>query len=130
MAPVTGAADAGSGVQESGRWPSPANRPGRRVETDPTGSRQVHLGPGVQIGEILFRPRRAVQGFDVSGELDQIAGDKSRSESKMTQQLNEQPARVAARARPFDKRLLRRLHARLHADQVFDVTGELTVELD
>ena len=48
----------------------------------------------------------------------------------MTQQLHEQPARVAARARPFDKRLLRRLHARLHADQVFDVAGELTVELD
>src|SRR4030095_3605143 len=83
----------------------------------------------MQIGEILFRPGRAVERFDVRGELDQIAGDKSRGESKITQKLNEQPARVAARTRPVDKRLLRRLHSRLHADQVFDVAGEFAVEL-
>ena len=110
--------------------PFSREQPGGRIETDPTGSRQIHLRPGVQIGEILFRPGRAVKGFDVSGELDEITGDKSCSESEMTQQLDEQPARVTARARPFDKRLLRRLHAGLHADQIFDVAGKLAIELD
>src|SRR5262245_1882216 len=64
-------------------------QPGRRVETDPAGARQIHFGPGVQISEIFFRPRWTVEGFDVRGELNQIAGDKSRSKAEVTQKLNE-----------------------------------------
>src|SRR5262249_46142081 len=79
--------------------------------------------------EIFFRPRWTVEGFDVRGELNQIAGDKSRSKAEVTQKLNEQPTRVSARARPFGQRLFRRLYARFHADQIFDVAGEFTVEL-
>src|SRR5215475_3620602 len=104
-------------------------QPGRRVETDPAGARQVHFRPGVQIGEILFRSRRTVKGFNVRGELNQIAGDKSRRKSEVTQQLNEEPTRVPARARPSDQGLLRRLYARFQADQIFDIAGKLTVEL-
>src|SRR5262249_31526555 len=105
-------------------------QPGRRVETDPAGAPQIHFGPGVQIGEILFRPRRTVEGFNVRGELNQVAADKSRSKAGVTQQLNEEPTRVSARARPFDQGLLRRLYARFHADQICDIAGEFTVELD
>src|SRR5262245_13033497 len=105
-------------------------QPGRRIETDPTGAWQVHLGPGMQIGEILFRSRRTVEGFNVRGELNQIAGNKSCSKAEVTQKLNEEPTRVSARARPFDQGLLRRLYSRFHTDQIFDFTGEFTVELD
>src|SRR5262245_20256924 len=105
-------------------------QPGRRIETDPARARQVHFGPGVQIGEILFRARRTVEGFDVRCELNQIAGDKSRGKSEVTQELNEEPTRVSAGARPFDQGLFRRLYAWFHADQIFDIAGKLTVELD
>ena len=63
-------------------------QPRCRVETDPTGARQKDLGPGVQIGKVLFRPRGTIERFDVRRELDQIAGNKSRRESQMTQKLH------------------------------------------
>src|SRR5215510_4800833 len=128
----TGNRSGGSWLRRAGEWQMALSgkQPGRRVETDPAGTRQVHFSPGVQIGEILYRSRRTVKGFNVRGELNQIAGDKSRSKSEVTQELNEEPTRVSARARPFGQGLLRRLYARFHADQIFDVAGELTVELD
>ena len=63
--PVTGAALTGSGVAASGMWPSPANRPGGRVEADPAGAGQINFGPGVQIGEILRRPGRTLERLHV-----------------------------------------------------------------
>ena len=52
-----------------------------RVETDPTRARQINFGPGVQIGEILFRTGRAVEGLHIGGELNQVARDKARRQS-------------------------------------------------
>ena len=51
--PVTGAALAGSAVQASGMWPSPASRPEVGVQPDPAGAGDVGLAPGVQVGEVL-----------------------------------------------------------------------------
>ena len=47
----------------------------------------------------------------------------------MAQELDEQPAGIAARTRTLGERLLRRLHAGLETDQVFDVLRELPVEV-
>src|SRR5215475_6245850 len=63
----TGNRSGGSGLWRAGKWQMtfPGTQPGRRIETDPTGARQIHFGPRVQIGEILFRSRRTVEGFNV-----------------------------------------------------------------
>ena len=79
----------------------------------------------MQVGEILLRARRAVERFHVGGELDEIAGDESRRQAHVTQQLHQQPRGVAARAGALRERELGRLHARLHADEVLDVVREL-----
>ena len=41
-----------------------------RVEPDPAGAGDIDLAPGVQVGEILFRARRAVERLHVGLELD------------------------------------------------------------
>ena len=94
---------------------------GGGIESDPARARQIDFAPGMQVGEILLRPRRAIERFHVGGELDQVAGDEARRQAQVTQQLHQQPRRVAARTGPFPERELRRLHARLHADEVLDV---------
>ena len=48
----------------------------------------------------------------------------------MTQDLHQQPRRIAARAGAGGERLLGRLHARLHADQIADRALELPIEVD
>ena len=65
IAPLTGAAEPGSGEHASGMWPSPASRP-------EVGSGEVDLGTA-----------RAVQRFDVALELDQVAGDETRGQAEM-----------------------------------------------
>ena len=94
---------------------------GGRIEPDPAGAGQVDLGPGVQVGEVRFRARRAVERLHVGGELDQVAGNEARGQAEMAQHLHQQPGRVAARAGTLRQRFLRRLHARFHADHVADV---------
>jgi hypothetical protein len=84
----------------------------------------------VQIGEILLRPRRAVQRLHVGGQLDEITGNESRREAHVPQQLDQQPGGIAARPGEFGQRELGRLHAGLHADEVSDVAREFRVELD
>ena len=53
---------AGSGVQASGRCPSPAKSPESGIEADPSRARQIDLRPSMQVGEILFRARQASSG--------------------------------------------------------------------
>ena len=36
-----------------------------RIEADPARARHIHLGPGVQVGEVDLRPRRPVERLDV-----------------------------------------------------------------
>ena len=79
---------------------------GGRVEADPAGAGQVDLGPGVQVGEVGLRPRRAVERLHVGLELDQVARDEARRQAEVPQQLHQQPApsrgtsRCPARASP------------------------------
>ena len=129
VAPVMGAALAGSGVQLSGMCPSPASRP-------LVGSKPIQPAPGryfapsVQVGEIHLRAARSVQGFHVGCELDEIATDEPRREAQRAQQRHEQPAGVAARAGGFFECLLGRLHTGFEADGVADLLLEPPVHLD
>ena len=97
-----------------------AEQAGGRVHADPAGARQIDLGPGVQVGEILVRALRPFERIDVGLQLDEIAGDEAGGEAEPAQDLHEQPRRVAAGAGAQRQRLVRLLHARLHADDVAD----------
>ncbi len=71
-------------------------QPRRRVQADPAGTRDVHLGPCVQIGEVGGRARRPVERLDVGRELDEVAGDEPRGQAELAQDRHEQPRRVPA----------------------------------
>ena len=66
------------------------------IEPDPACARQVRLGPGVEIGEIVLRAGRPFDGLLIRGELDQIARREARGNAQMTQYLYQQPAGIAA----------------------------------
>ncbi|EXI91377.1 MAG: hypothetical protein AW12_01345 [Candidatus Accumulibacter sp. BA-94] len=66
------------------------------VEADPSGPGQVHLAPGVQVGEVMVGPRGTVERLDVRHELDQVPGHEAGGQPEMTQQLHQQPRGVAA----------------------------------
>ena len=129
-APVIGAALTGCGVQASGMWPSPASKP--EVGSRPTqpAPGQIDLGPRMQVREVALGARRPVERLHVGDELDQIARHETARESQVPQDVHEQPARVAARARAQLERLLGRLHAGLHADRVGDLALQAAIELD
>ena len=69
---------------------------GGRIEADPAGAGQIDLAPGMQVGEIVVGAGRAVERDEVGLELDQVAGDEARGETEMAEDLDQQPARVAA----------------------------------
>ena len=99
--------------------PFAGEQPGRRIEPDPAGAGQVHLGPGVQIGEVGCGARWTVERLHVGRQLNQVARDEARRQPEVAQHLHQQPAGVAARARARCVSVSsRRLHARLHADDV------------
>ena len=60
-APVTGAAEPGSGRGRQRQMAFAGEQAGRRIEPDPAGPGQVDFGPGVQIGEILVGAGGPVQ---------------------------------------------------------------------
>ncbi|MNS88282.1 hypothetical protein D3C72_1222510 [compost metagenome] len=105
-------------------------QPGGRIQADPAGAGQVHLAPGVQVGEIHFGAGRTVETFDVGGQLDQVARHKTRRQPQVAQQLHQQPGGVAARTGGLVEGVLRCLYAGLHADQVVDVFAQTLVERD
>ena len=47
------------------------------IEPNPAGPRDVDLGPGVQVGEVLGRAARSIQTRLVRCELDEVARDES-----------------------------------------------------
>src|SRR5258708_39254093 len=53
-----------------------------RIQPDPAGAGYVDLRPGVQIGEIAYRPLRPIERLYVGGQLDQVTGRKTRSEER------------------------------------------------
>ena len=56
---------------------------GGGVEADPAGARDVDLGPGMQVGEIVRGTGRAVERLHVGLELDQVARHETRGEAEM-----------------------------------------------
>jgi hypothetical protein len=102
----------------------------RRIQPYPTGTRHKDLGPGMQIGEVLFGPRGAVERFLVRGQLHQVAGDEACSETKMAHDLHQQPCTVATRTFGEVERLFAGLHAGLHAHDVLDILLQALVQGD
>src|SRR5271166_1143775 len=84
----------------------------------------------MKIGEVAIGSRRPVERDEIWLELDQIAGDKTRGQSEMTEDLHQEPTRIAARAGAPLEGLLRALHARLHPDEIFYLAREAPVEID
>ena len=92
-----------------------------RVQSYPTRTRQVHLAPSVQIGKVNLGTARTIKGFDVWCQLDEVARYKASSQSQVTQQLHQQPSRVATRTTGFDQSFFGRLNTGFHANEVADV---------
>ena len=82
------AAELGEGVAAKRNMPLARHQPGGRIQPDPAGARQIHLRPGMQIGEILRRAGRpAIDRFYIGDELNEIARDEPRGEPQMAQQI-------------------------------------------
>ena len=59
------------------------------VEPHPARARQIHLAPGVQVGEVHFGAARAVERFHIGGQLNQIARDKAGGDVHVPKQLHQ-----------------------------------------
>jgi hypothetical protein len=57
----------------------PAQQSGGRIEADPAGARQIDLGPGMQVGEILLCAGRSIERLDVGPQLNKIYSDSLKS---------------------------------------------------
>ena len=88
------------------------------VEADPAGARNVDLGPGVQIGEVLLGAGGAVDGLEVGRELHEVARHEAGREAEAAQDRHEEPGRVAAGAERAVEGLPGGLHAGLQPDGV------------
>ena len=98
------------------------------VQPYPAGTGQIHLAPGMQVGEIFLRAIRAVDGFDIACELDQVARGKPCRHAQPAEYLYHEPCRVTAGTRPTVQCFIRRLHARFHADQVLDSFRQILIQ--
>ena len=121
-----GGAVMGRGAE--GNMPLPAEQAGRGVHADPACARQIDLGPGVQIGEVLVRAHGPLDGVHISLQLNEVARHETGREAKMAKDLHQQPRGVPAGAGGEGQRVLGLLNAGLHADDIADVALELRVE--
>ena len=101
-----------------------------RIEPDPSRSRQIDFGPGMQIGKIMVGAGRPVERYQVRLELNQVAGDEAGGKAQVPQRLHQKPAGVAARPFTGLEGFLGRLYARLHADDIADLIGKPGIEAD
>ena len=111
-----------------GNMPLPAEQAGRGVHADPACARQIDLGPGVQIGEVLVRAHGPLDGVHIGLQLDEIARHETSREAQMACDLHQQPSGVPAGSGSEGQRVLGVLNARLHADDIADVALELRVK--
>ena len=120
----------GCGLRRAGQRNMPlASKQARRwIKTNPAGPRQIHFRPGVQIGEIRLRTRRTIQRLHICGQLDQIAGNETRSQTEMAKNLHQQPGRIAAGAGLFGQRFFGSLYPRFKADRIADIALHLCIE--
>src|SRR5690242_12680562 len=72
-----------------------------RVELDPSGARQVDVGPGMGAAGALHAPTKR--------RIVEIAGDEARAEAERARRLDEQKSEVAAGAALALDRVERRL---------------------
>ena len=129
-----GAGDGGRRLRVRGRGQRDVSFAGeqarRRIQTDPSGAGNVDLGPGVQIGEVGGRPRRAVERLHIGRQLHQIAGYEAGRQTHLTQDRHQQPGRIAARTDSAAQCEIGRLHAGFHPHAVGDVGVDRAVERD
>ncbi len=107
-----------------------AEQPRGGVQADPAGARNIDLGPGVQVGEVVSRALRPFHRVDVGLELDQVAGDEAGGEAQAAQDLDQQPGAVAAGPGLQAEGLVRGLHPRLHADHIADLLLQVRIQAD
>ena len=110
--------------------PFSRKEPGGGIESHPAGAWQENLSPGMQICEVAARPSRTFKRFNVGCKLDQIARYKARSEPKVTQDLDQQPRRIATGSGAQRERLLTSLYPRLHSDHVAYVVPKALIQAD
>ncbi|MNY39906.1 hypothetical protein D3C86_1746160 [compost metagenome] len=60
-------------------------KPGSCIQANPASTGQVHLAPGVQVGEIDFGAGWAIEAFHVGGQLDQVTGNETRRQPEVAQ---------------------------------------------
>ena len=74
---LNGAADgrgrAGLGRAGKGDVAFAGDKARGRIEPDPARAGQIHLGPGMKIGEIIGRPHRSIDSLHIRRELDEVA---------------------------------------------------------
>ena len=92
----------------------------RRVQPDPAGPGDVDLGPGVQIGDIGRHPGRAVQRFDVGGQLDRVSRHEPGRQAQLAQDGHQEPGHVPAGSDAGAQREVRGLDAGFHPEAVPD----------
>ena len=119
-------------MRRRGQWDMSlaAQQARRGVQPDPTGARNVDLGPGVQVGEVGLCPHRPGDRVDVGLQLQQIAGDEPRRQAQPAQHLHQQPGAVAARPGPQRQGRVGALHPGLHAHHIADGPLDLGVQPD
>ncbi len=107
--------------------PLAGEQTGGRIEPDPAGPRNEHLGPGVQVRAVILRSG-AVR--HVGLQLDEISRHEARGQAEMAQRLHQEPRAVAARALARLQCFLRRARAGLQAGEVAHRAQHLAVQLD
>ena len=115
--------------RRAGQWDMAFTRQqtGGRVEPNPTGTRNISLGPGVQVSKIGLRAGGAIEGLDVGYELDQITRNEARGNPEMAQHIDHEPGAVTARAALQLQRQLAALDPGLHPQKVGDVVLDALV---
>ena len=105
-------------------------QPGGGIESDPPRSGDVHLRPGMQVGEVRSRSGRTVQGRDVGGELHQITRDEPGGQTHLAQDRHQQPGRVAAGSDPGVQGVVGGLDTGFHPDAVSHRLVHGAIEFD
>ena len=101
-----------------------------RVEADPAGTRNIGLGPGVEIDDVVIEALGQIGQHAFVGDLDQVAADEAGRDPASTQERDQEHGRVATAAAALRERLFGRPHAGLFADHVVDAPVDQRVHLD
>jgi hypothetical protein len=101
-----------------------------RIHRHPARTREICLGPGVQIDHVLRNALRPLDRLDIGDQLDRIAGDEPRGETEAAEQLHQQPGAIPARPAADLQRFFGLLHAAFHADDITDPLLDVAVDID